>query len=187
MIQAVSEWKISTARRLITKILSGKISVAFRAVCCCAQGVCMLRKLGRKQKTRHAASLKCKHTMGFDLFRQTAFLGKFSLIHRKCCWKNRTGYCQTQDTSLSKARGKYLFCFTLEVMWLGIVPSQVGIITIGSRIYTQVENFCWRQLWQFKNPLPAVACSVSLPKVAGKKERKANVCLCFISLPTIFT
>lgn len=55
------------------KILSEKISGSFRAVCCCAQGVCVLGEPGRKQKTSHTASLKCKHTMGFELFRHAAF------------------------------------------------------------------------------------------------------------------
>jgi len=43
----------------------------------------MLWELGRKQKTSHTSSLKCKRTMDFDLFQQTAFLEKFSMIYRK--------------------------------------------------------------------------------------------------------
>lgn len=120
MNQAVSEWKISTARCLISKILSEKIAGSFRAVCCCAQGVCTLRELARKRKTSHTAPLKCKHSMGFGLFQQTAFWGKFVMIHGKCWWKTRIGYCQTQDTSLSRAGGKYLFCLTLEWCDLGL-------------------------------------------------------------------
>lgn len=102
---------------MITKILSERISSPFRAVCCCARGVSVFWELGRQQKTRHIASPKCKYSMDFDLFQQTAFfLGKIFNNPQEVLMKTRTGYCQMQDSSLSKARGKYLFCLTLQVI-----------------------------------------------------------------------
>lgn len=81
----------------------------------------MFWELGRKQKTRHIASPKCKYPMDFDLFQQTAVFGKIFNNPQEVLVKTRTGYCQRQNTSLSKARGKYLFCLILEVIQFEIV------------------------------------------------------------------
>lgn len=53
-------------------------------------------------------------------FNKLLFFGKIFNNPQEVLVKTRTGNCQTQDTSLSKARGKYLFCLTLEVIQFAI-------------------------------------------------------------------
>lgn len=72
-----------------------------------------------------------EHTMDFDLFWQTAFLGKFSVIHRKCWWKKKKELDTVKYRTLLWARqgvNTYLFWLTLEVMWLGIVLGWVPLL-----------------------------------------------------------